>query len=93
MILDNLYSFATTKHASDNSCLESNHSKRVLSSALLMCLGAKGQRSWMPISAMLKKSLDVNKTKEVDAVERQWLEHLCSHEKMFETWIVRDNEC
>ena len=26
-------------------------------------------------------------------VELQWLEHLWNHENMFETWVVRANEC
>ena len=29
----------------------------------------------------------------VNAVELQWLEHLCNHENMFETGVVRANEC
>ena len=29
----------------------------------------------------------------VNRVERQWLEHLWKHENMFETWVVRANEC
>ena len=28
-----------------------------------------------------------------DTVERQWLEHLWNHEIMFETEVVRANEC
>ena len=40
-----------------------------------------------------EKSWDVNKTKEVDAVECQWLEHILNHVKLFETWVVRANEC
>ena len=27
------------------------------------------------------------------AVELQWLQHLWNHENMFETGVVRDNEC
>ena len=26
-------------------------------------------------------------------VERQWLEHLWNYENVFETWVVRANEC
>ena len=26
-------------------------------------------------------------------VELQWLEHICNHENMFETGVVRANEC
>ena len=29
----------------------------------------------------------------VDTVELQWLEHLWNHENMFETGVVRANEC
>ena len=31
--------------------------------------------------------------KVVNTVEFQWLEHLWSHENMFETGVVRANEC
>ena len=29
----------------------------------------------------------------IDTAELQWLEHLGNHENMFETGIVRANEC
>ena len=29
----------------------------------------------------------------IDTAELQWLEHLGNHEKMFETGVVRANEC
>ena len=28
-----------------------------------------------------------------NTIERQWLEHLWDHENMFETGVVRANEC
>ena len=35
----------------------------------------------------LKQNLDAN------TVELQWLEHLCNHENVFDTGVVRANEC
>ena len=48
-------------------------------------------------SLMLKKMLplvcEASASNIIITVELQWLEHLWNHENMFETGVVRANEC
>ena len=41
----------------------------------------------------LTKCLFEQTTEVLSIAELQWLEHLWNHEKMFETEVVRANEC
>ena len=51
------------------------------------------QKSSTIFKACLKNHNGIFSLFVMNAAELQWLEHLSSHEKMFETGIVRANEC